>query len=89
VLDAARRGTASRADLAARTGLPPDVVDAAVDHLIRTGALHAETLGSACPAGGCAGCGAPTGHGCGDAAARTPGPVLITLGPVGGNPRGG
>ncbi len=72
-------GAHLRADIADQTGLAPDVVDAAVDHLLRSGVLSAETLGSGCPAGGCQGCGSPTGHGCSTAETRTPGPVLLTL----------
>jgi len=45
-----------------RTGLPRDLVDAALDHLVRTGRLKAESLASGCPEGACGGCAAR--HGC-------------------------
>lgn len=85
VLHAMQDGAHLRADIARRTGLPQDVVDASVEHLVRSGVLQSESLSSACPTGGCAGCGAPTGHGCVSAGQRTPGPVLLTLSPTGGS----
>lgn len=72
-------GAHQRSDVVRETGLPADVVDAAIDHLVRIGRLTAQPLSSGCPAGGCSGCGSPSGHGCSDAAARTPGPVLISI----------
>jgi DNA-binding IclR family transcriptional regulator len=57
VLDALAAGATSRADVARRTGLGPDVVDAAVEHLVRTGRVQQACATTAlCPAGGCGGC---------------------------------
>ncbi|MDR0959335.1 MAG: FeoC-like transcriptional regulator [Propionibacteriaceae bacterium] len=42
--------------LAERTGLSRDVVSAALDHLVATGRLTAETLASGCPSGACGSC---------------------------------
>lgn len=64
VLDAVTEGANTRAEVARRTGLDPDVADAAVDHLLRIGAIGSPSLKTACPTGGCAGCGAVTGTGC-------------------------
>lgn len=72
-------GAHRRSDIATMTGLPADVVDAAIEHLLRTGRLRAQTLATGCPTGGCSGCGEPTGTGCQTAATRSPGPVLVTL----------
>jgi hypothetical protein len=70
VLDAFTGGARSRVDVARRTGLSPDLVDAAIEHLIRLGRLEAKELAIGCPSGGCStcasgigdapGCGAPT-----------------------------
>ncbi|GAB2465791.1 hypothetical protein GCM10027265_13990 [Jatrophihabitans fulvus] len=86
VLDAFAGGAASRHDVCARTGLSRDVVDAAIEHLVRMGRLEARELTVGCPDGGCGSC-AP-GHGsspgCGASApssGRT-GPVLVTLSPT-------
>ena len=56
MLDAFDAGAHSRADVARRTGLRADVVDAAVDHLVRMGRLEAAELTSGCPDGGCGVC---------------------------------
>lgn len=68
-------GARTRAQIALRTGLSGDVVDAAVDHLLRIGRVATLSLKSSCPSGGCHGCGAPTGTGCG------PAPVSIDRNP--------
>jgi hypothetical protein len=54
VLGALAGGATSRADVARRTGLGPDVVDAAVEHLVRTGRV--QQAPTSCPAQGCASC---------------------------------
>jgi hypothetical protein len=83
VLDAFSGGASTLDDVAAITGLPRDVVDAAVEHLVRVGQLSASTLTVGCPSGGCGSCasGTSSGPGCGAAApgpARS-GPVLVAL----------
>lgn len=79
VLAAFAAGETSLAGIAARTGLPADLVAVVVDELVRLGMLGREVLGSGCPAsGGCGGCASasPTGAACGS---RGRGPVLLTL----------
>jgi hypothetical protein len=83
VLAAFERGATSLSDVAHTTGLDRDVVDAAVEHLVRMGRLHAGTLSTGCPTGGCGSCasGDDDAPGCGSTGpsdART-GPVLVTL----------
>jgi hypothetical protein len=88
VLDAVGAGAGDQASVAARTGLDPGLVSAAVAQLLRSGHLRAEQLATGCPASGCGSCGSgadlaasgcATVHGAGrDGAGR--GPVLITLG---------
>lgn len=56
VLDAMAAGAATRAQVAGATGLPRDVVDAALDHLVRAGRLAPLPLTSSCPARGCSAC---------------------------------
>jgi hypothetical protein len=83
VLDAFRSGARSRADLGRVTGLRPDVVDAAVDHLVRIGRLEARQLATGCPGGGCGSCasGVDGSPGCGSTgpSAQRRGPVLVQL----------
>ncbi len=85
VLTALTGGAASRAELARRTGLSRDVVDTCLEHLVRTGHVQAEPIGSGCPDSGCGGC--PSGRadgapGCGaPAPSRSQGPVALTLAP--------
>jgi hypothetical protein len=74
VLAAVDDGVTTRTAIADRTGLDPDVVDAAVDHLLRLGRVSSLSLKTACPDGGCHGCGSPTGAGCGA------GPVPVSIG---------
>jgi len=83
VLGAFTAGARSRAELARNTGLRPDVVDAAIEHLVRMGRLEAKELAGGCPTGGCGSCasGVDDAPGCGASArssART-GPVLVEL----------
>jgi hypothetical protein len=83
VLAAFGSGARSRHDLCRATGLRDDLVDAAIDHLVRMGKLEARELSSGCPGGGCgscasgvdgtAGCGAP------GPSARRRGPALVQL----------
>lgn len=56
VLAAFTAGATSRDALCRITGLPRDVVDAAIDHLVRTGRIEASTLSTGCADGGCGGC---------------------------------
>ena len=84
VLNAFQAGAHSLPEIAQHTGLDADVVQAAVDHLTRTGRLVAKQLAVGCPSGGCAGCasGRPDGApGCGapGPSPRRSGPVLVQL----------
>jgi hypothetical protein len=87
VLDALQDGAHSRAELAHRTGLRSDTVDAALEHLVRMGRLDVGELSTGCPSGGCGSCpsGVDDAPGCGAAApSATPsaaagGPVLLQL----------
>ena len=56
VLAAVRDGARVRDDIARRTGLGPDVVGAAVDHLVRTGLVDRPAPASGCPATACGNC---------------------------------
>ncbi len=56
VLAAVDDGASTRQVIVTRTGLDPDVVDAAVGHLTRIGRISSPDLRTACPAGGCGGC---------------------------------
>jgi hypothetical protein len=83
VLAAFERGVASLDEVARATGLPRELVDASVDHLVRMGRIRAEELSVGCPDGGCGSCASGAGEsaGCGAAgpsAARS-GPVLVAL----------
>lgn len=86
VLDAFVAGARSRHEVCERTGLTRDLVDAAVEHLIRMGRLEARELAVGCPDGGCGSC--ASGHGdapgCGAPAAAPSrrGPVLVSLSPT-------
>ncbi len=84
MLDAFAVGAVSLDEVARRTGLARDAVDAAVDHLVRMGLIDAKELSLGCPSGGCGTCasGAADGApGCGAPApsATRRGPVLVTL----------
>jgi hypothetical protein len=85
VLEAFRSGAHSLAEVGARSGLSPEMVRAAVEHLVRVGRLEAKELAVGCPTGGCGSCasGTPQGTaGCGAPrpSGRRSGPVLITIG---------
>lgn len=78
VKQAVVRGCASRAEIAAETGLAAGVVELVMDHLERSGELRRETL-SSCPSGGCGSCdssGACSGSG---RSVASRGPVLLKL----------
>ncbi len=90
VLDALHAGAATRVELERHTGLSPELVDAAIEHLVRSGRVRREQLGGGCPEAGCGGCpSARTGAdgagqagpaGCGSGARITSrGPVALTL----------
>lgn len=83
VLAAFADGARSRAEVCARTGLRRDVVDAAVERLVRMDRLVASELAVGCPDGGCGSCasGAGDAPGCGAAgpSGRRTGPVLVAL----------
>lgn len=84
VLAALQGGARSLAEVAERTGLGRDVVDAAITHLVRLGRLEAEELAIGCPSAGCGGCVSGTAEGtagCGSSApsTRRSGPVLVAL----------
>ncbi len=83
VLSAFGDGATSRAEIGARTGLPADLVDAAIEHLVRIGRLDAREMSTGCPGGGCSSCasGVDGTPGCG-ASEPSParrGPVLVQL----------
>jgi hypothetical protein len=83
VLDAfTRPGVRSVAQISRVTGLDADVVEAAVDHLIRAERLVAEPLASGCPGGACGGC-ALWERGCAGPIKRPVGPHGRTLALVG------
>jgi len=82
VMGALESGAHSRADVSRITGLRPDVVDAAIDHLLRMGRLTASELSTGCPSAGCGSCPSGTeGTGCGTAPASPDRgrPVLVQL----------
>jgi hypothetical protein len=55
VLTQIAQGTPTLAAMARNTGLSPDVLRAALDHLIRIGRVDAQALGG-CAGEGCSGC---------------------------------
>jgi hypothetical protein len=69
VVDALAAGADTRAELTRRTGLSPDVVDGAVEHLMRTGRLRSAPLTSGCPSTGCGQCPSSRRDGAGGCAA--------------------
>ncbi len=83
VREAIADGEVSRADIAARTGLTRATVDAAIEHLERTGALRRERMASSCPSSGCGGCAHATADGSACPSSRngadTRGPVALVL----------
>jgi bacterioferritin-associated ferredoxin len=84
VLAALQGGARSLAEVAERTGLGRDVVDAAITHLVRLGRLEAEELAIGCPSAGCGGCASGTAEGTAGCRSSAPstrrsGPVLVAL----------
>lgn len=84
VLEAFSTGASSLAEIAARTGLPADVVSGAVDHLVRAGRLSSKELAIGCPSGGCGSCASGTPDGAPGCGAPRPsrertGRVLVAL----------
>ncbi len=79
VVAALEAGAHSRAALADATGLDPEVVDTALDHLVRLGHVAMEPLGSGCPTSGCGAC--PSGTAGGEAGCGASGPAT-SRGPV-------
>lgn len=75
VSDAIDAGAVTVTEIGRTTGLSSDLVRAALDHLLRMGALRAEELTAGCPPSGCTTCAsaAPATGTCGS------GQVLITL----------
>jgi hypothetical protein len=57
VMQAVTGGATTPGAIVATTGLDPDVVDGALDHLLRLGRISTPILRSSCPESGCAGCG--------------------------------
>ncbi len=70
------RGAATTDEIARTTGLDRELVAVALDQLVALGLVIRESMSSGCPAGGCGGCPAPTGHGCGAFAAAPRGGVV-------------
>jgi hypothetical protein len=73
-------GAPTLEEVARRTGLDREIVSAAVAHLVRIGRVSSSTLATACPDGGCGGCGASSS--CASSGAPAPAgdrPVLVTL----------
>ncbi|MGB7962518.1 MAG: FeoC-like transcriptional regulator [Propionicimonas sp.] len=56
VLNQVEAGISSIAEMSRRTGLSPDVLRAAMDHLVRTGRVTTQALALGCPPQGCGGC---------------------------------
>lgn len=56
VLTQVEAGISSIAEMSRRTGLAPDVLRAAMDHLVRTGRITTRSLALGCPPQGCGGC---------------------------------
>lgn len=80
VLAAFESGARSLDEVAARTALTRDVVDAAVDHLVRMGRIEARELAIGCPTGGCGSC--ASGSVAGTPGCGAPGPSRMRSGPV-------
>jgi len=92
VLQAFEAGCGTLDEVARSSSLDRDVVDAAVEHLVRLGRLNAGVLAVGCPDGGCGSCATGVGDapGCGSAgpSATRSGPVLVALSLTGpGRPR--
>ncbi|MDR1212587.1 MAG: FeoC-like transcriptional regulator [Propionibacteriaceae bacterium] len=80
VLEAFELGLRSTDQIARRSGLSLDLVQAVIDHLVRSGHLEATALASGCPATGCAGCAlTPACLGSAAAGRRSAGGRLLSL----------
>ncbi|ODU04140.1 MAG: hypothetical protein ABS81_11480 [Pseudonocardia sp. SCN 72-86] len=83
VLAAFDAGARSRAELAERSGLSADLVDAAVEHLVRVGRISADPLATSCSGGSCSSCAAADeqlgAHSCTADSSRGGRPVLVQL----------
>ncbi|MEZ5079938.1 MAG: hypothetical protein R2878_04610 [Thermoleophilia bacterium] len=79
VVAALEAGASGRADIAATSGLDPEVVDTALDHLVRLGRIVMEPIGPGCPAMGCGSC--SSGRADGEAGCGASGPE-VSRGPV-------
>lgn len=84
VLAAFDSGVHSLEEICTHTGLSRQVVDAAIDHLVRAGQIEARELAVGCPTAGCGSCASGTasgGAGCGapGPSAQRSGPVLVAL----------
>lgn len=83
VIEALHAGAGTRAEIQRQTGLSPDVVDAAIDHLVHAGQIAREQLGGGCPDDGCGGCPSARGDGSAGCGASSPvtarGPITLTL----------
>lgn len=82
VLTALEDGAGSLDEVRTKTGLPRDMVDAAVAHLVRIGRLSTESLAFGCPAAGCGSCAAAgAGGGCDarSASSGSSGLVLVAI----------
>ncbi len=84
VLGAFESGARSLDEISRRCALSRDIVDAAVEQLVRLGRLEAGELAIGCPSGGCGGCASGHADGSAGCGARAPGagrtgPVLVTL----------
>jgi hypothetical protein len=56
VLEAVRAGARTPAQVSLRCAMPLDLVELALDQLVRAGALRAESIGGGCPTGSCDSC---------------------------------
>jgi hypothetical protein len=79
VLEAFSNGARTTDDLRRATGLDRELVSLALDTLTSLGMVDRTSTSSGCPDGGCGGCPAPTGHGCGSPGAEARGLVTLTL----------
>jgi hypothetical protein len=83
VMQAFEAGCGTLDEVARSASLDRDVVDAAVEHLVRLGRLNAGVLAVGCPDGGCGTCATGVGDapGCGSPgpSATRSGPVLVAL----------
>lgn len=77
VLCALESGATTRAELQENTGLCADVVDAALEHLVRLGRIEATTISVGCPDGGCGAC--PSSGGCSVSGHAVGRPALVSL----------